>query len=195
MPRDMQLDKYRHALRRVVEELEKRGVEHVLIGSAILPLVYNIKYDPRDIDLFILNKSTVLDNELFEEIAKENDWDMGTSDHGTIYYELIVSGDTVRVDLLENILDIYIPPEFFSDLKEINLNGVKTKAIGLEELLVLKAKIATKEAEDFINEVARLILENDIRLNYDKVKKYAYLYPEDSEGILKRLRRNGIYVE
>jgi Predicted nucleotidyltransferase len=191
----MQLDKYRHALRRVSEELNKRGIEHVLIGSAILPLVYNIKYDPRDVDLFILNKSTVLDNELFEEIAKENDWDMGTSDHGTIYYELIVGGDAVRVDLLENILDIYIPLDLFSDLKGVDLNGVKTRAMGLEELLVLKAKIATKEAEEFINEVARLVLEHDIRLNYNKIKKYASLYPEDVEGILKRLRRNGIYVE
>jgi Predicted nucleotidyltransferase len=66
----MQLDKYKHALRRVSEELNKRGVDHVLVGSAVLPLVYNIKYDPRDVDLFILNKSTVLDYELFEEIAK-----------------------------------------------------------------------------------------------------------------------------
>jgi len=191
----MQLDKYKHALRRVSEELNKRGVDHVLVGSAVLPLVYNIKYDSRDVDLFILNKSTVLDYELFEEIAKENDWDMGTSDHGTIYYELIVGGDAVRVDLLENILDIYIPLDFFSGLREVDLGGVKTRAIGLEELLVLKAKIATKEAEEFINEVARLVLEHDIRLDYNKIKKYASLYPEDDEGILKRLRRNGIYVE
>jgi len=191
----MQLDKYKHALRRVSVELYKRGIEHVLVGSAVLPLVYNIKYDPRDVDLFILNKSTVLDNELFEEIAKENDWDMGTSDHGTIYYELIVGGDAVRVDLLENILDIYIPLDLFSDLKEVDLNGVKIRAIGLEGLLVLKAKIATKEAEEFINEVARLVLEHDIRLNYNKIKKYVSLYPEDVEGILRRLRRNGIYVE
>ncbi len=191
----MQLDKYKHALRRVSEELNKRGVDHVLVGSAVLPLVYNIKYDPRDVDLFILNKSTVLDYELFEEIAKENDWDMGTSDHGTIYYELIVGGDAVRVDLLENILDIYIPLDFFSGLREVDLGGVKTRAVGLEELLVLKAKIATKEAEEFINEVARLVLEHDIRLDYNKIKKCASLHPEDAEGILKRLRRNGIYVE
>jgi len=48
---DMQLDKYKHALRRVSEELNKRGVDHVLVGSAVLPLVYNIKYDSRDVDL------------------------------------------------------------------------------------------------------------------------------------------------
>ncbi|ABL88863.1 conserved hypothetical protein [Pyrobaculum islandicum DSM 4184] len=191
----MRFDKYRYALKYVAEAFNKRGIEYILVGSAILPLAYNIDYDPKDVDLFILNKSTVLDNELFEEIAREYDWDLGTSDHGTIYYELIISGDTVRVDLLENILDIYIPMEFFSDVREIDINNVKIRSIGLEELLVLKAKIATKEAEEFINELARIILEHDIKINYNKIKRLATLYPEDSEGIIKRLRRNGIYVE
>ncbi|ACB39671.1 nucleotidyltransferase [Pyrobaculum neutrophilum] len=191
----MRLDKYREALKLVAAKLQERDVEFVLVGSAVLPFLYKIEYDPGDIDLFILNKSTVLDNELFEEIASQNDWDMGTSDHGTIYYEIIARGEAVRVDLLENILDIYIPPELLSDLKHVDVNGLKIKSIGLEELLVLKAKIATREAEEFINEVARLILERNIKIDYDKIKKYANLYPEDSEGILKRLRRNGIYVE
>ncbi|MCU7788849.1 MAG: nucleotidyltransferase [Pyrobaculum sp.] len=191
----MRLDKYKTALEKVAKSLNEKGVEHVLIGSAILPFLYNIDYDPRDLDIFVINKSTVLDNELFEEIAEENDWDMGTSDHGTIYYELIVGGETVRVDLLENILDIYIPPELLADLREVDVDGVRVRAIGLEQLLVLKAKIATKEAEDFINEVARYVLERGIKLDYDKIRKYAGAYPEDAEGILKRLRRNGIYVE
>ncbi|AAL63697.1 conserved hypothetical protein [Pyrobaculum aerophilum str. IM2] len=191
----MRLDKYKTALRKVAKSLNEKGVEFVLIGSAVLPFVYNIDYDPRDVDLFIINKSTVLDNELFEEIAEENDWDMGTSDHGTIYYELIVEGEAVRVDLLENILDIYIPPELLADLKEVDIDGIKVKSIGLEQLLALKAKIATKEAEEFINEVARMVLERNIRVDYEKIKKYATAYPEDAEGILKRLRRNGIYIE
>lgn len=191
----MRLDKYKTALKLVSTELSKRDIEHVLVGSAVLPLAYGIEYDPRDIDLFILNKSTVLDNELFEEIARENDWDLGTSDHGTIYYELIVGGESVRVDLLENILDIYIPPEFFSETRKVAINGVEVASIGLEELLVLKAKIATKEAEEFINEVARMVLDKGIGLNYGRIKALAELFPEDAEGILKRLRRNGIYVE
>ncbi|MEM2025962.1 MAG: nucleotidyltransferase, partial [Desulfurococcaceae archaeon] len=72
----MRLDKYKTALKKVAESLEKRGVEFVLVGSAVLPFVYKIDYDPGDVDLFILNKSTVLDNELFEDVAQENDWDM-----------------------------------------------------------------------------------------------------------------------
>ncbi|ABP50331.1 MULTISPECIES: nucleotidyltransferase [Pyrobaculum] len=191
----MRLDKYKTALKKVAESLEKRGVEFVLVGSAVLPFVYKIDYDPGDVDLFILNKSTVLDNELFEDVAQENDWDMGTSDHGTIYYELIVGGEAVKVDLLENILDIYIPPELLSDLKEVKIDGISIKATGLEQLLVLKAKIATKEAEEFINEVARIVIDQNIKLDYNKIRDYAQAFGEEAEGILKRLRRNGIYVE
>ncbi|MFN3804397.1 MAG: nucleotidyltransferase [Pyrobaculum sp.] len=191
----MRLDKYKDALRLVGEELDKREIEYILIGSAVLLFLYKINYDPKDIDLFILNKSTILDSELFEKIAQENDWDVGTSDHGTMYYEIVSRGEIVRIDLLENILDIYIPLEFFKDVKRVKIDGTEIKSIGLEELLVLKAKIATKEAEEFINEAARLVLENNIKLNYEKMKSYAALYPEDHEGILKRLRRNGIYVE
>lgn len=190
----MRLDKYKTALRQVSTELEKRGVEFVLVGSAVLPITYGLPYDPRDVDLFVINKSTIMDSELFEEIARENDWDVGTSEHGTIYYEIVAGGETVHVDLLENILDIYIPPEFFSETKEVNINGAKVRSIGLEELLVLKARIATKDAEDFINEIARLIAEHDVKLDYDKIRRLASLY-EDVEGILKRLRRNGIYVD
>ncbi|MFN7106020.1 MAG: nucleotidyltransferase [Pyrobaculum sp.] len=191
----MRLDKYKDALRLVGEELDKREVEYVLIGSAVLLFLYKINYDPKDIDLFILNRSTILDSDLFEKIAQENDWDVGTSDHGTMYYEIVSKGEIVRIDLLENILDIYIPLEFFKDVKKVKIDGTEIKSIGLEELLVLKARIATKEAEEFINEAARLVLENNIKLNYEKIKSHAALYPEDYEGILKRLRRNGIYIE
>ncbi len=190
----MRLDKYRAALKTVAEELDKREVDYVLVGSAVLLFLYKVEYDPRDIDLFVLNKSTVLDSEFFEKIAEENDWDVGTSDHGTLYYELITKGEVVRVDLLENILDIYIPLELFAEPHVVKIDGVEIKSIGLEELLVLKAKIATREAENFINEIARITLERGIKLNHEKMKKYAALF-EDQEGILKRLRRNGIYIE
>lgn len=107
----MRLDKYKNALKQTVSELEKRGVEYVLVGSAVLPFVYKIEYDPGDLDIFILNKSTVLDNELFEEIARENDWDLGTSDHGTIYYELIIGG-VCKSGLVRKYIRYIHPPRF-----------------------------------------------------------------------------------
>jgi predicted nucleotidyltransferase len=191
----MRQEKYVRALGIVARELKRRGVEFVLVGSAVLPVVYRLDYDPHDIDLFILNKSTILDSELFEEIARENDWDVGTSEHGTLYYELVVGGDVVRVDLLENVLDVYIPEELVRSAREVDADGVKVMVIGLEELLVLKAKVATREAEEFISSVAKMALEHNIKLDYNKIKRYSELFPDDAEGILRRLRRNGIYVD
>lgn len=192
---NMRQEKYVRTLGIVARELKRRGIEFVLVGSAVLPVVYRLDYDPHDIDLFILNKSTILDSELFEEIARENDWDVGTSEHGTLYYELVVGGDIVRVDLLENVLDVYIPEELVRSAREVDADGVKVMAIGLEELLVLKAKVATREAEEFINSVARMALERNIKLDYSKMRRYSELFPDDAEGILKRLRRNGIYID
>jgi predicted nucleotidyltransferase len=191
----MRQEKYVRTLGIVARELKRRGIEFVLVGSAVLPVVYRLDYDPHDIDLFILNKSTILDSELFEEIARENDWDVGTSEHGTLYYELVVGGDIVRVDLLENVLDVYIPEELVRSAREVDADGVKVMAIGLEELLVLKAKVATREAEEFINSVARMALERNIKLDYSKMRRYSELFPDDAEGILRRLRRNGIYID
>lgn len=192
---NMRQEKYVRTLGIVARELKRRGIEFVLVGSAVLPVVYRLDYDPHDIDLFILNKSTILDSELFEEIARENDWDVGTSEHGTLYYELVVGGDIVRVDLLENVLDVYIPEELVRSAREVDADGVKVMAIGLEELLVLKAKVATREAEEFINSVARMALERNIKLDYSKMRRYSELFPDDAEGILRRLRRNGIYID
>lgn len=192
---NMRQEKYVRTLGIVARELKRRGIEFVLVGSAVLPVVYRLDYDPHDIDLFILNKSTILDSELFDEIARENDWDVGTSEHGTLYYELVVGGDIVRVDLLENVLDVYIPEELVRSAREVDADGVKVMAIGLEELLVLKAKVATREAEEFINSVARMALERNIKLDYSKMRRYSELFPDDAEGILRRLRRNGIYID
>ncbi|MFB6490294.1 MAG: nucleotidyltransferase [Thermoproteus sp. AZ2] len=192
----MDLEKYKAALREVGAALASRGVDFVLVGSAILPLVYKVEYDPGDVDLFIVNKSTILDYEVFEEIARENEWDMGSTDHGTIYYELIIGGDIVKVDLLENILDIYIPPQIIDNSIKIKIDDFEIKSIRIEDLLVLKAKMATKDAEDFINNVARLLADPKSSIAIDRQYIKAVVeYFSDKESILDRLNKNGIYID
>ncbi|WP_367834177.1 nucleotidyltransferase [Vulcanisaeta sp. JCM 16159] len=53
------VDLIRKALVKVGSELSKRGVDFVLIGSAVLPLLYGIDWNVHDIDVFITNKSTI----------------------------------------------------------------------------------------------------------------------------------------
>lgn len=189
--------KYREGLVQVADVLYGHGIDFVLIGSAILPLVYNIDYDPVDIDLFIINKSTILDYDIFEKIAQENEWDIGSTDHGTIYYELVVSGELLKIDLLENILDIYIHPQIVENPLIITINNTKIKSIKLEDLLVLKAKIATKDSEEFIAMVARLLADPRTNISIDKnyIKKIADLYQQEKENIIDRLNKNGIYID
>ncbi|MGC9117557.1 MAG: nucleotidyltransferase [Thermoproteus sp.] len=189
--------KYKDGLIRVGDALRRHGVEFVLVGSAVLPLVYNIDLDPVDLDLFIINKSTILDYELFEKIAQENEWDIGTTDHGTIYYELVVSGELLKIDLLENILDIYIPPQIIENSLTIKIDNFDIRSIRLEDLLVLKAKMATKDAEDFIANIARMLADPkyNISINKSYIKNIINLFTSEKENIIDRLNKNGIYIE
>nr|WP_252900543.1 nucleotidyltransferase [Vulcanisaeta sp. JCM 14467] len=132
------LDLIRKALVKVGSELSKRGVEFILIGSAVLPLLYGIDWNVHDIDIFITNKSTITEPDLFEEIARENDWDVGMDMNGMMYYEILINAQVIRVDLMENILDIYIPEEMIKNAVKVRVNGIEIRSIRLEDLLVLK---------------------------------------------------------
>ncbi|MFP3216304.1 MAG: nucleotidyltransferase, partial [Vulcanisaeta sp.] len=135
----------RKVLVKVGSEFSKRGIEFILIGSAILPLLYGINWNIHDIDLFIINKSTVMEPELFEEIARENDWDVGMDMNGMMYYEILIDADVVRVDLMENLLDIYIPEGMISNAVRVKIDGLEIRSVRLEDLLVLKAREASEE--------------------------------------------------
>lgn len=189
--------KYREGLVQVARALSDYEIDFALVGSAVLPLVYNIDYDPLDIDLFIINKSTILDYEIFEKIAQEREWDIGTTDHGTIYFELLVAGELLKVDLLENILDIYIPSQIIDNTITISIDNIKIKSIRIEDLLVLKAKMATKDSEEFISMVARILADpkTNITINKNYIKQIIDLFQQEKENIIDRLNKNGIYID
>ena len=193
----MSRDRYRRALASVVKALSSRGIDSVLIGSAVLTITYNIEnYDPGDIDLFITNASTVTQYELFEEIARENDWDIGNTMHGTVFYEVLVGGELIRVDLLENILDIYVPTQMIENALRIEVDGVEAKSIRLEDQLLLKARSETREGEEFIAWVAEKVAEGSLRLDTKYLTSALnYFSGEERESIAKRLRKNGIYID
>ena len=193
----MTQDKYRRGLAQVAKALKARDIDFVLIGSAILTITYNLKdYDPGDIDLFITNASTVAQYELFEEIAKENDWDIGNTMHGTIFYEVLIGGELVRIDLLENILDIFIPQQILENPIIVKLDDIEVKSIRVEDQLLLKARSETKEGEEFIAMIAEKVAEGVLEIDMKYLKHALGYFPEEErESIAKRLRKNGIYLE
>ena len=187
----------RKVLVKVGSEFSKRGIEFILIGSAILPLLYGINWNIHDIDLFIINKSTVMEPELFEEIARENDWDVGMDMNGMMYYEILIDADVVRVDLMENLLDIYIPEGMISNAVRVKIDGLEIRSVRLEDLLVLKAREASEEGDEFLSRIAEILADPESRISLDKeylIKAINY-YPDDKDSIQRRLEKAGIYLE
>ena len=198
MPGKEDIEIYRKALVKVAEELSKRNIDFVLVGSLILPLVYNLEWKVHDIDIFIVNKSTVMEPEVFEEIARENDWDVGLDMHGMMYYEMVVDGNVVRVDLMENMLDIYIPEDMIKSSIKVKVDGLEIRCIRLEDLLVLKAREASEEGDEFLSKIAEMLADPESRIGIDKeyLKKSISYFPADErESIARRLEKSGIYLE
>ncbi len=192
------LKPYVTALVKVAKAFRERGIDFVLIGSLILPLAYGIDWDVHDIDLFILNKSTLMDSELFEELARDMDWDVGESSFGGMYYEVVVGGDVVKVDLMENMLDVYVPEGILKDSIEVNVDGERIRVIRIEGLIVLKAREATDEARDFLENLSTILADPRSRVEVDagRILRYIEEFPEDErQGIRHRIEVSGIYLE
>ncbi|WP_054853183.1 nucleotidyltransferase [Vulcanisaeta distributa] len=191
------VDLIRKALVKVGSELGRRGVDFVLIGSAVLPLLYGIDWNVHDIDVFITNKSTITEPEIFEEIARENDWDVGMDMNGMMYYEILVNAQIIRVDLMENILDIYIPEEMIRNAVKVKVNGLEIRSIRLEDLLVLKAREASEEGDEFLSRIAEILADPESKVSIDReyLKRAINYYADDKDSIERRLEKSGIYLE
>ncbi|GAB6947018.1 nucleotidyltransferase [Vulcanisaeta sp. JCM 16161] len=191
------VDLIRKALVKVSSELSKRGIDFILIGSAVLPLLYGIDWNVHDIDIFIINKSTITEPETFEEIARENDWDVGMDMNGMMYYEILVDAQVIRVDLMENILDIYIPEEMIKNAVKVRVDGIEIRSIRLEDLLVLKAREASEEGDEFLSRIAEMLADPESRISIDKeyLKRAINYYADDKDSIERRLEKSGIYLE
>ena len=191
------LDLIRKALVKVGSELSKRGIEFILIGSAVLPLLYGIDWNVHDIDIFITNKSTITEPDLFEEIARENDWDVGMDMNGMMYYEILINAQVIRVDLMENILDIYIPEEMIKNAVKVRVDGIEIRSIRLEDLLVLKAREASEEGDEFLSRIAEILADPESKLSIDRdyLRRAINYYADDRDSIERRLEKSGIYLE
>lgn len=186
------------ALLRVGGVLRGRGVGFVVVGSLILPLAYGVDWVVHDVDLFLTDRSTLTDSEFFEGVAREFDWDYGFNAFGGMYYEVVVNGDVVRVDLMENLLDVYIPDAIINDTINFKVNNVDFKGIRIEALIVLKAREATDEAEEFLERLAEKIADprTSIELDKERIIKYINQYPEEErESIKHKIQTTGIYIE
>lgn len=187
---------YVSALLMVSKAFRENNIDFVLIGSLILPLAYRIEWGVHDVDLFIMGRSAMVDEDLFREIARVHEWDVGLTAFGGLYYEVVVDGEVVRVDLMENLLDVYVPQGLIDDSMEIDVDGERIRAIRLEGLIVLKAREATDEAEEFLERLSSIIAEEGIDVDEGRMIRYIEMFPEDErDSIRHRIEISGIYLE
>ncbi len=182
-------------LAEVVGEFRKRGIDSVLIGSFSIPVLYNVLWDGDDIDLFITNKSPMFDLELFEEIALEKGWTVGTNPYGLPYFEVDVKEEVVRVELFENVFDIYIPEKLIENTARVNIDGNELKVIKAEQLIVLKARAASEEDIEFLKRMKNeLIDKGKLKINFSEIEKALEAFPEDERNsIRRRIAKIGFY--
>lgn len=191
-----QLDKYIDALVRVAKALKDVGVNFELIGSMVLPVGYNIYWDVHDVDLFIIDESPFMNPDKFEELASAHDWDVGTSAFGNMYVEVLSGDSIIRVDFMENALDVYIPDKLLNDHLVATVKAEELKIMRIEGLIVLKAKEATDEAEEFLEELNEQLMDSSIRIDRKRILEFIDEYPTDERKSLRhRIEMAGIYLD
>jgi predicted nucleotidyltransferase len=74
---------------------------------------------------------------------------------------------------------------------------LEIRSVRLEDLLVLKAREASEEGDEFLSRIAEILADPESGISLDKeylVKAINY-YPDDKDSIQRRLEKAGIYLE
>ncbi|HIQ03486.1 MAG TPA: nucleotidyltransferase [Desulfurococcales archaeon] len=177
----------RSVLRLVIGKLKDKGVECVIIGSDVLELVGGIKISELDdIDLFVTNMSTLLEEQLFRGIAKENNWYYSTTWLDTPKYIIPYGGREYHVELYENIYDFYIPPELLDLSVKVKLNGkVTCRSLNVEAYLILKAKAGREKDNEDLKRISELISRGRLRINKTTLREYLTYVPEEEKSMVR----------
>lgn len=177
----------RNILRLVIGKLKDKGVECVVIGSDVLELIGGIKISELDdIDLFVTNTSTFLEEQLFRSIAKENNWYYSTTWLDTPKYIIPYGGREYHVELYENVYDFYIPPELLDLSVKVRLNSkVTCRSLKVEAYLILKAKAGREKDNEDLKRISELISKGKLRIDKRIIHEYLMYIPEEEKNMVK----------
>ncbi len=148
-----------------------------------------------DIDLFATTISPLVDEDRIREIAYRNGWSVGYTELGTPSITMNIDGVDVRVDLYENILDFYIPSQFFDVCKRsICVEGVDIAYIAVECWAVLKAKRGSYSDLAALSMLKQFVDSKELAFDLNLVKNVSKMFEEEEKYILDRLRSVGFKV-
>ncbi len=167
------------------------GVKFVVIGDLPVQLELGAKKLEGDIDLFVIEPSVFVEEELYTEMAEKEGWGYGTTELGTPRIIARINEEEVPVEFYENIFDFDIPIEIINTAKRIRIDNVQVKAITIEDYFLLKARqgVDMDKLETYARKLRR-------RINIGEMKKKLELFPPEERGLItRRLSSIGINIE
>lgn len=165
------------------------GVDFVVIGGTVVELALKRRSFEGDIDLFVVNPSVLVEEELYRSIAEEHNWGYSTTEVGTPRLIARTSSGDVVVELYENFMDIHVPEEILARAKSVKLGGVKFRVLHPEQYFVLKARQGVDL--DKLSRYAQLLKRIDQKL----IRESINCYPRDEQELIaERLRSIGLRI-
>ncbi|HID41120.1 MAG TPA: nucleotidyltransferase [Pyrodictium sp.] len=180
----------------LLEKLQAKGVKGVVVGSTVIDLELRKRQFEDDIDIFVIEPSPLIEEDFYRGLAEEEGWQISYTALGTPkLVAKLPSGEEVVVELYENILDYYIPPEMLDNAPKKRIGKTEARFIRPEDYIVLKAKAAREADIEDLRIIREYIDEGKLRVDERIIKRDVELLPEDDRGfVVNKLRELGFRV-
>ena len=167
------------------------GLKFTIIGSTVVSLDAGLDDMGEDVDLFAESPSVVESEDFYVRVAEANSWHLGQTWLGTPRITVIAEGEEVPVEFYDNLYDFYVPERFIREARRVDVEGVKVKAITVEEYLALKGRAGREEDVEGLKRAVELVKRGRLKVSADEVRRAAEEF-EESQIILRRLREVGV---
>lgn len=174
----------------IMGKIVEAGIESVVIGGTVVQLALRSKRFEGDLDLFALDPSPLLEEEVYRGLAEREGWGYSYTDLGTPRLLARIRRVEVPVEFYENIHDFYVPMEILDGAAGIRVRGLRIKVIGVEDYLVLKARAG---GERDLARLRELASNPRLRIDARRLRSRAGLF-EEEQVILRRLRDAGFRI-
>ncbi len=177
----------------LIERIQGHGVKGVIIGSTVIELALRRKQFEDDVDVFVLEPSPLVEEDFYRRLAEEEGWEVSYTALGTPkLVAKLPSGEEVIVELYENILDFYVPPEILQEAPKKRIGKVEARMIRPEDYVVLKAKAAREADIEDLKIVKEYVDEGKLKLDKRIIRRDLELLPEEDKGFVEnKLRELG----
>ena len=178
------------------KKLQEHGIRGVVIGSTVIELALRRKSFEDDVDVFALEPSPLIEEELYSSIAEKEGWQISYTALGTPKFVVkLPSGEEVIVEFYENIHDFYVPSEILDQAPKKTIGGVEIRLIRPEDYIVLKAKAAREPDIEDLRIIREYIDEGKLKVDERIIKRDIELIPEEERSfVVNKLRELGFRV-